>query len=116
MVVEIVGIGFFGYLIGNMNSILVKIDSISEMKETHEDDVNIWMIRLDKAFKERILNHYYFKHTVTFFQDLWDKEYETVITSEFYLDLKPCIQNHICDLIYKNFYEQFEVFFENTEP
>lgn len=89
MGVELVGIEFFGYLISNMNSIIVKIDSISELKENMEDTVNIHLIRLDKVLKERIMNGEYFRDTTKYYLQLWDKDFGSVIESPFYKGLKP---------------------------
>jgi hypothetical protein len=94
-ILELCGIGFFGYIIGNINSTIVNSDSIAVLKEAKDEQVNIWLMRLQRAYKERIINHEYYLHTSSFFSKLWDKDYHTVRKSDLFKKLKPQLQNEL---------------------
>lgn len=44
--VQLVGIGIFGYIFGNMGNIVTKVDNVNMIKEEHEEALNIWLIKM----------------------------------------------------------------------
>lgn len=100
MLVELIGIGFFGYLIGKMNSLFVKIDTIGELKEEMEDTINFWLIKLNKSNNDRLLSLDFFNDTQRFFLNLWDKDYTSITTHIFYKELKPQLKRELIDQLF----------------
>ena len=101
IVLELWGIGFFGYITGNINSTIINAESISALKEAKEEQVNMWLMSLQRSYRERILNPEYYIYTSLFYNSLWDKDYGEVWKSEFFKKLKPQLQNELCDHIFK---------------
>jgi ABC-type antimicrobial peptide transport system permease subunit len=49
MFVEMLGICFFGYIIGLFQSILTKIGSSQNAQAEQEDSISYWLMMMDKA-------------------------------------------------------------------
>lgn len=110
-----VGVGFFGYIIGNIKTIIVSEDGINELKEIYENDINLWLIRLNKSNNVKTLNSVYFTHSVQFLMNLWDKDYTKLQTDELFLQLKPQLQKRISDHLFENTYTTFRYFFKGLD-
>jgi len=109
------GVGFFGYIIGNIQTVIVQDDSISELKELYEKDINLWLIKLSKLNKNKALNSEYFIQSVGFLLNLWDKDYSKLQNDELFMQLKPRLQNQIYDRMFENAYNHFKYFFKDLE-
>lgn len=46
MIVEMIGIGFFGYMIGTFLSLLTGF-AVKDLKAEKQDEIDLWLIRLD---------------------------------------------------------------------
>lgn len=49
MAVEFIGIGFFSFLMGSINSILVQESKLQDIIDEKIEDLDIWLRRLDKS-------------------------------------------------------------------
>ena len=67
MVVEFLGIGFFGYIIGNISTMIGQIDSIQELQELEEEWQSVWQMKLDRSNKNKLLTSPYYDHLNLFF-------------------------------------------------
>ena len=115
MLVEIIGIGFFAYLMGNINSLFVQVDSIYELKAAKEEELELWLIRLDKSVKQKVLLNEYFTHIQKFFSAQWDKNFHSLKNEEFFWKMKPQLQNELIDYLFKDFLDFFKFFFEGLQ-
>ena len=115
MIVEIIGIGFFAYLMGNINSLIVQTDSIYELKAAREEELELWLIRLDKAVKQKVLMNDYFQHITKFHSSSWDKSLIRLKREELFQKLKPQMQYELIDYLFKEFFDAFKFFFEGLE-
>lgn len=61
-IIMLIGIGFFGYIIGNVRTIFSSVESISQIKSMYEEEFNIWLIRLNKANKTKLMRNDYFTY------------------------------------------------------
>lgn len=55
MAVEFIGIGFFSFLMGSINSILVQGSKLQDIIEEKIEDLDIWLLRLDKSRSKKHL-------------------------------------------------------------
>ena len=49
MMVEFIGIGFFSFLMGSINSILVQQSKLQDIIDEKIEDLDIWLRKLDKS-------------------------------------------------------------------
>jgi hypothetical protein len=113
--VMFIGIGFFGYIIGNIKTVIVQNDSVSELKEVYENEIGLWLIKLNKLNNTKIMSPEYFIDSYFFFMKRWDMDYSLLKKDEFFNQLKPRIQNEIWDLLFDNIYKTFHIFFKDLE-
>lgn len=78
MVAELSGIVIFGYIFRNMSNIASKVDSVVTLKELSLEEINVWLIRLSKSNKEKLMNHDYYLFISKFYNDMWDKDYNSI--------------------------------------
>ena len=109
------GVGFFSYIISNISSIIVQDDSISELKELYEKNMNLWLIKLNKANKDVTMTSDYFLDSGKFFMAVWDKDHKKLLNDELFTQLKPRLQTKLSDILYENVYEMFTIFFKDLE-
>lgn len=93
-----------------------QIDSIDELQEEQEESQNIWQMKLDRAYKDKILSSNYYNHMNSFFSMRWNMDYSTMRNNEFYNQLKPRLQFEIDTLCFNDIYTQFSGFFDDLEP
>lgn len=106
---------FFSYIIGNIKIVIVQDDSISELKELYEQDINLWLIKLNKSNQIKVMNSEYFSSSFTFLMNLWDKDLSKFKNDQMYTQLKPRLQKQIADMIFSNTYELFKYFFKELD-
>ena len=78
MVAELSGIVIFGYIFKNMSNIATKVDSVVTLKELSLEEINVWLIKLSKSNKEKLMNHDYYLFISKFYNDMWDKDYNSI--------------------------------------
>jgi hypothetical protein len=114
MLTQFLGIGFFGYIIGNISSMIGQVDSISELQEEEEERQNIWLMKLGRAYKDKILSSHYYDHISTFYASYWNMDYNKLKENEFYDQLKPKLKLEVDNLCFQ-IYERFSGFFDGLE-
>ncbi|CDW83298.1 cation channel family protein [Stylonychia lemnae] len=121
---QIIGIGFFAYIMGNLHNLLASFSH----KDAHnfqvyhkfivgfqDEGLDQWLIQLDRAYKEKILDQEVFMQTQKFFRQYDSKALNTLRKSPFFIQLKPRIQKTLTDVIFEEFYDIFEVIFDGLE-
>ena len=78
MVAELSGIVIFGYIFKNMSNIVSRVNSVTVFKELSLEEINVWLIKLSKSNKEKLMNHDYFLFVSKFYNDMWDKDYNSI--------------------------------------
>ena len=109
------GIGFFGYIVGNVRTVFVETASLTNMKEMFEENFNLWLIRLNKANKIKILGNDYFSYGASSIKSKWDRDYTSLKNNEFFLNLRPRMQYLLADRLFDSVYKTYSSFFEGTE-
>ncbi|CAI2371990.1 unnamed protein product [Moneuplotes crassus] len=115
MLVQVLGIGFFGYTIDSISRMMGQIDSISEFQEQEEEKQNIWLMKLGRSNKDKILSRHYFDHANSFFSNYWSMDFKTLKNHEFYTQLKPQLQIEVDNNCFEEVYDRFEGFFYQTQ-
>ncbi|CAI2369324.1 unnamed protein product [Moneuplotes crassus] len=115
MLVQVLGIGFFGYTIDSISKMMGQIDSISEFQEQEEENQNIWLMKLGRSNKDKILSRHYYDQANSFFSNYWSMDYTTLKNNEFYIQLKPRLQIEVDNICFEEIYERFEGFFKDTD-
>ena len=113
---QLIGIGIFGYIYGSMSNIAVKADNANILKEIHEEDLNEWLIKLSKSNKTKIMSHEYFNHISKFYNNLWNRDYQSIQKSKYFNQLKPSLKDELLDHLFSNIYNDFESFFRDHDP
>ena len=115
MITIFIGIGFFGYIIGNINFLIGQVDSIDELQEEREEINNLWLIKLGRANSSKTLTNDYYDHITSFMTMYWNLDYVNLRQNEFFNQLKPRLQKEIGDICFEPVYNRFEGFFEGLE-
>jgi hypothetical protein len=115
MLTQFMGIGFFGYIIGNINSMVIQIDSIDEMKKEEEERINIWLMKLGRINSNKALSSTYYDHINWFYQNFWNMDFWKIKENEFYNQLKPRLRSEVDDIWFQAVYDRFEGFFNDLE-
>lgn len=110
-----IGIGFFGYIIGNINFLLGQIDSIDELEEEQDEKNNLWLLKLGRANQSKCLTNDYFDNILTFFTLQWNLDYKNLRENEFFNQLKPRLQKEIADISFEPVFRLFEGFFDGLD-
>ncbi|CAI2363314.1 unnamed protein product [Moneuplotes crassus] len=115
MSVKFIGIGFFGYIIGNINFLIGQVDSIEELEEEKDEQNNLWLIRLARANASKVLTNDYYEHILSFFTTYWNLDYYLLRENEFFNQLKPRLQKEVANICFEPVYNRFEGFFSGLE-
>ena len=107
-----VGIGFYGYMIGAIQKIIAASQSRDLFAELTQSLDN-WLIKLGKAKAGTgsRLDSSIIRGTRKFFADQFRLDAMMVCETKFFKQLKPRLQNEILDCIYKQFYGTLEYAF-----
>ena len=109
------GIGFFGYIIGNINGMIDQVDTLDELQTEQFEQYNMWQMRLGRANKDKTLSSDYYDQINQFFAFYWKLDYHKLKHNELFNQLKPRLQNQVADICFENVYNKFDGFFSDTE-
>ena len=102
MITQFLGIGFFGYVIGNISTMIGQIDSIQELQALEEEQQSVWQIKLDRSNKGKHFSRHYYDHMNSFFSKYWNRDYYKLKNDEFYSQLKPRLKIEVDDIWFKH--------------
>ena len=114
MILEMVSIGFFGYILGTCQTVMQSFgnnDRQIEMKEK----IDHTMMKLEKAVKDNVLLPSIYIGVQDFFEKKYTLDAISVQKEEFFQQLKPRIQRNLLDLLFQNYYEKFKCIFEEFD-
>lgn len=109
------GIGFFGYIVGNVSTIFMQVESIAHIKNMYEEEFNLWLIRLNKANTANMMRNDYFTFGARWVTSQWDKDFCELKNNEFFSNLKPRIQKEVSDQLFSTIYHTYDGFFKGTD-
>ena len=104
MLVEMVGICFFGYMIGTIQALIHDLSGI-DFNAQQEEMLDIWLMKLDKAVEGRIMCTSIFTGVRDFKKNQQMSDPMSVQDTDVFKQLKPRMQKVIIDVVFKNFYE-----------
>ena len=84
MMLYIIGIGFFGWMLGSLSLLLKQIDSISEFKQEHIDFVDSRILKISKSNRHKVFSKEYKNSITSFNNSKWDLNFDEVEKSEFF--------------------------------
>ena len=67
-----------------------------------------------KSNKKKQFTLDYRNQITDFLEEYWDKDFRSLIVSDFFIQLKPSLQNTVCDHIFVGLYQKFSLFFQGT--
>jgi len=76
------GIGVFGYMIGTIQRLFIGLQKIDENAEQQEQ-VNLWLIKLDKAMPKVMLSRKVFEDVRDFFIKKYKEDHSMTIQDPF---------------------------------
>ena len=84
MSVEFIGIGFFSFLMGSINSILVQESKLQDIVDEKIEDLDIWLRRLDKSRNTKQLPKGLYDSIKDYVESSFRLDYNLIQTYEFY--------------------------------
>jgi hypothetical protein len=115
IIVQLIGIGIFGYVFGNMSNILGKMNNLHSLKEQKQEDVQTWLLKMSNANKEKAMHNSFYNYIMMFYKAMWNKDYNSIFDSRFTEQLKPALQDELLDHLYSKIYEKYDDFFKGHE-
>jgi hypothetical protein len=113
MTMQMIGIGFFGYMVGTLQKMIIGLQYLDPLSE-QQDRVRLWLVKLDKIISLPLPKNVY-GETIEFYNQQFKWDTTIAYENPFFDQLKPRLQNLILDCIFKNYYTVFDFLFENTE-
>ena len=80
---------------GSINSVLDQISTIAILKNAKEEEVEMWLVRLDRIYKQNVFGNDYFSHVTRFFKGNWEYDLDSIRRSSFFKLLKPQLQSTV---------------------
>jgi hypothetical protein len=114
MLVEMVGICFFGYMIGTFQQLILGLGHVDHFT-VQQEALDLWLMKLDKATLERDLISSVYKCVTDNYTFKFKNDAMIIQHTEFFQQLKPRLQKECLDRIFKNFYVKLKHPFENCD-
>jgi hypothetical protein len=112
MAVEFIGIGFFSFLMGSINSILVQESKLQDIIDEKIEDLDIWLRRLDKSRINKHLPKGLYDNIKEYVEASFLLDNNLIQTYEFYDQLKPKVRYKLIDELFGNFKRNFHYMFQ----
>lgn len=114
MGVEFIGIGFFSFLMGSINNIIVQESKLQDIIDERIEDLEIWLRRLDKSRANKQLPSGLYDSIKEYVEASFLLDFNLIQTYEFFDQLKPKLKYKLINelepskRILNNFYYMFE--------
>lgn len=115
MLVQMIGIGFFGYMVGTFQKLILGFSQIDYGNEQQEK-VKFWLLQLDKTMAFSPLPQNIYKEVTEYYyqQFKWDTKY--AYENPLFDMLKPRLQQSVKDIIFRTYLSTFKIILEGLEP
>lgn len=97
--VEMIGIGFFGYMIGVFQNLLSGFSQKDQNSE-QQDRIDLWLVTLDRAKAHRYLSRSIFKQVKDFYREKLKFDTSYAFDTVFFEQLKPRLKRLILEHIF----------------
>jgi len=115
MFVEMVGIGFFGYMVGTFQNLIQGFRQKDQNAEQQEL-IDLWLIQLDRARPTILLPKMIFSGVKDFYSQKFKFDAKLVHECVFFEQMKPRLQKCVLDAIFKSFTTTFRLIFDEIDP
>lgn len=105
LVLEVFGIGFFGYMTGTIQTVLLGLQNPDQLAE-QQSKIHHFLIALDKSIKSSMPS-VIFQGVENYFNLKFKNDPMMVQHTELFQQLKPRLRMQILDTVFKNFYSIF---------
>lgn len=113
MIVEFFGIAFFSFLVGSINNLFVKGDETNDIVNQTLEDVDIWLVKLDSARKNKSLPERLYQEIRIYIRESVVHEHRKLIKDTNYLEqLKPHLRYLLVKDLFPKFFKEFTGFFK----
>lgn len=116
--VLLLGIGFFGYLMGRVNRVVSLVNTRNRIKRERSEKLETFLLRLDRANRQRPLNSSFIDVIWNHFDNFWSKNHRTLHKSEYFYKMPPALQDKVSPCwtqmityLFSDFFYQFRFFF-----
>ncbi len=99
MGIELIGIGFFGYLMGRINRVVALLNTRNDIKKERKEYLESFLLQLDRANKKRPLNASFIEVIWQYFDKYWTKNQVSIQDGEFFKQIPPQLQNEVLRLL-----------------
>ena len=114
ILVEMIGIGFYGYMIGAFQQLFIEIRSEDQFDE-EQTAVDQSLMALGKVKPEEGLSTFISRGFRIARINKYKYDSAKVQDTEFFIQLKPRLQREVIDFIFEPFYSQFKDVLEGVE-
>ena len=115
MAIEFIGIGFFSFLMGSFNSILVQESKLQDIIDEKIEDLDIWLRKLDKSRNSKHLPKILYDNVKGYVESSFLLDFNLIQTFEFFDQLKPKLRYKLINELFGQFKQNFYYMFEDDE-
>lgn len=115
MAVEFIGIGFFSFLMGSINNILIQESKLQDIIDEKIEDLDIWLRRLDKSRTNKHLPKGLYDNIKNYVEASFLLDFNLIHSYEFYTQLKPKLRYKLINELFGSFKQNFYYMFEDEE-
>lgn len=114
ILVEMIGIGFYGYMIGTFQNLFRDIQTKDHFND-QQQQIDHWLISLDKARKNQHLPYLILEGVRSFHSMKFRYDAMKIQHTEIFKILKPRLKIQVLDQIFNDYYKIFEFVFEDCD-
>ncbi len=93
----------FSYLLGNVNGLVAQLNYEANLKSQQAEQLEDWLLRLDRAGKNKRLSNTQYKFVTNYLATYWNKNIKGIDTDrDFIMQLPPALRSKVrfpCKLV-----------------
>lgn len=114
MGVEFLGIGVFSYLMGSINDLVGKEETLQDVIDERIEDIELWLRKLEKARPKNFSKNLY-DSIKEYTEKSYYYDFKQINDAEFFNQLKPRIRHRLVNSLFNNFVSNFFYLFNDDE-
>lgn len=116
MAIEFMGVFLFAYMMGNINSLIEKLDDDhDEYIENEFEVLDQWLMKIDRANPKRRLDQMRVEKIRSSLKTYWEKDHLTVQNNDFLHQLPVELKADLISHLFSGFMQRFQIFFKDLE-
>ncbi|CDW90866.1 cation channel family protein [Stylonychia lemnae] len=116
MCLEFIGLSLFSFLMGSINNMISKDDSFESLLDQKISMLDIWIKKIEKSNKPNFIPPELYSQIKKYVQDAFLHDFNLIIEEfPFYHQCSPKMQSELTQIIFKDFQQQFNHFFQYCE-